>query len=180
LLLQSELPHNQHFPYFLDLPQLVQQKELSTIRQVAWWYTQSDEVVEEVVEVVKVKVNEVVVEEMKVKEQEEADQLEALEVQDVQVVVQLAQKVAFELEVEYHYPPLAQAQMTQYQSQKALLEAIEKKKALDLWWRDQECISACVTEVTSFYLFECRHKLCSPKLADCSHLVSSCTIPHKE
>jgi len=61
------------------------------------------------------------------------DVQEAVEqVQDVQEVVQVvqwvqqAQEAAFELEVEYHYPPLAQAQMRQYQSQKALLEAIEE------------------------------------------------------
>ena len=115
LLLQSELPDNHHLHPHQDLlPQLVEEEEegLSTTGQEAWWYAQNDEV-GVLVEEVKVKEQEVVV--------EQVDQLEGLEdVQDVQEVVQLAQEAEFELEVEYHHPPLAQAQMKQNQSQKAL------------------------------------------------------------
>jgi len=61
LLLQNERPDNQYPLHPLNHPQLVQeQEEPSTIHQVAWWYGQSD-VGGVVVEVVKVKEQEVVV-----------------------------------------------------------------------------------------------------------------------
>jgi len=81
LLLQNELPDNQYPLHPLNHPQLVQeqQEEPSIIHQVAWWYGQSD-VGGFVVEVIKIKEQEVVV--------VQGDQWVALEVHDVQEAVE--------------------------------------------------------------------------------------------